>query len=713
MRRGIALCASVATLACAGQAKAQAVLSPAPEAAAGTVVYNPTSYPDANTAEDILRRIPGLQTILDPNAQGRTQERGFGSAGAQVLLNGRRFPGKANEISANLRRIPASNVLRVELISGAAEGISVQNQGLLVNLVLREGAGVGGSGNWELNGRFNDEGRFNVDGLISYSRAFGALTVGGGIERNVWSPTVQGPVRWTDRFRNEVYYYPNGTIQELRPQTWVRSYSRWTFTGNSDYEFANGATVTLNGLYETPRFLETDETPLIRYSPAGVETLRALEYHERENPGSDIFEVSGEYNTGFGPGDFAGLFIVRRDTTPTLDFRTRNEPARDVEVSRSDSLVKTGEDIVRGSYTVPVGAVTLLLGAEGARNTLNQHLDVFFDFNNDGRLEPATIPIADPEVKELRGELFSNVKWQATPRLSVDASLNYEYSRLTTNYPFQPKRTLGFLKPRLDVRYRPSPRTQFRALVERTVSQLNFANFVPSYNLTDDRVESGNPALEPSKTWGYELGFERRLANDGGLIDIRAFYDDITDAIDKVPLLDSRGVLVSASGNIPSARSYGLEARVSLRLGFAGLPGAQLSLRGLRQWTRIQDPFTGLPRRMSADSAYIVDVGFRHDLPRRRMSYGFTYNEPGLQYFTSDLLVSTRTSFEPRLEAFVERALWGNVTLRLELENLTHVHWVAWRTRYLVNAIDGRVRRVDLADDLRDRRGTLRIRGRF
>ena len=34
--------------------------------------------------------------------------------------------------------------------------------------------------------------------------------------------------------------------------------------------------------------------------------------------------------------------------------------------------------------------------------------------------------------------------------LSLDAGLTYEYSRLSTNYPLQPEKTLGFLKPRLE-----------------------------------------------------------------------------------------------------------------------------------------------------------------------------------------------------------------------------------------------------------------------
>jgi len=706
----------LAALAYAGSAAAQEpLIAGPPGAASNTVVYDQAFFSrfEPNNAEDILRRIPGVPAILDANNRAQ-QERGFGSGGSQVLLEGRRFPGKANEITATLRRIPAANVERVELIRGASSEINVQSQGVVVNVVMRPGAAIGGSGSWEVNGRFNDAGFFDVDGLVSYSRTAGALTWMAGIERNLWSPPGLGQARWTHRTRDEVYYYPSGVIQELRPQVWDREHDKWIFTGGLSYDFANGDRLSLNGLYEYRTATETDVTPLIRYGPTGAETLRATELHVRETGPVDTVEVSGEYISGFGPGEFIGLFIVRRQKNPVLDFRNRDEPMRSVEVSRSESEVKTGEDIVRGSYILPIApGQSLEFGAEGARNTLEQDLQVFFDFDGDGRLEPARIPIANPEVKELRGELFGNFKWEATERLSLDASLNYEFSKLTTNYPLQPERELSFLKPRLDARYKPSDRDQIRFLIERTVSQLDFANFVPRYNVTDDRVEAGNPALEPEKVWTYEVGYEHRLANDGGLIDLRAYYDDITDAIDKTPLFDDRGVLVSASGNIPEARRYGLEGRVSLRLGFVGLRDAQLSLRGQRQWSDVDDPFTGLPRRLADDRQYAYDIGFRHDVTALRMSYGFTYRSTGLASINSDLLVTEYFTVDPTLEAFVERALVGNITVRLELQNLTRSRERRWRQLYAVNATDGGIRRVDFFEERRDIRGAVRIRGRF
>jgi outer membrane receptor for ferrienterochelin and colicins len=104
-------------------------------AASNSVVYDQAFFAayNVNNAEDMLRLIPGVPAILDDRAQ--QQERGFGSGGAQVLINGRRFPGKANEITTNLRRIAPQNVERVELIRGVSRDVAVQSEGLLVNLI--------------------------------------------------------------------------------------------------------------------------------------------------------------------------------------------------------------------------------------------------------------------------------------------------------------------------------------------------------------------------------------------------------------------------------------------------------------------------------------------------------------------------------------------------------------------------------------------------
>ncbi len=715
-KTGAMLSVSLIALATAAPALAQTAPAPAPVAAIAnnTQVYDQAYFANlgVSNAEEMLRRIPGAEAIL--NTDSNAQDRGFGGGGAQVLLNGRRFPGKQNDIMATLRRIPATSVARVELISGASSEISVQSGGTLLNLVLREGASLGGSGTYELNYRVAEDGQAHFDGLVTYARSFGRLTASIGIEHHDWTPAEIANAQWSLRTRDEIYYYPSGAVQEVRPQTWQRKYEKMVYTGTLAYEFSATSSLNLNAMWEPRHVTSEDVTPLIRYSPTGLETLRATEVHQEVQEEPSTLELSGEYTAAIGPGNFSALVISTRDAMDSTEFRNRYEPTRMVEVSRRQSWTESGEDIARASYVFPVGSGrSLELGGEVAHNKLRQHLDVFLDSNFDGLLEQAFVPIADPVVEEIRGETYATLKWQVTPKLSLDSTLNYERSRLTTNYPLYPKRVLGFIKPRLDGRYRTNNLTQLRFLVERRVSQLNFGNFVPSYNAIDDRVEAGNPQLEPEKTWVYELGYEQRLRGDKGRIEVKGFYHDISDAIDYIPLYDDRRILVNARGNIPSAKLYGAEARVSFRLDGIGLNGAQINLRGLRQWSEIQDPFTGVERRLTNDRTYAYDIGFRHDIASMRLSYGFNYKSTGLDQLVSQLQVTENYTIDPTLEAFVERGLWGTMSLRLELQNLTHSPERRWRQNYLVSATDGRPRRIDFYEERRDIRAALRLRGRF
>jgi outer membrane receptor protein involved in Fe transport len=682
--------------------------------AENTVVYDENFFLrySVNNAEDMLRLIPGVSVILDTRDQ--QQERGFGTAGAQVLINGRRFPGKANEINTNLRRIAPDSVLRVELISGVSGDIAVRSGGLLVNLVLREGAGLAGTGSWELNTRFNDQGDKGLDGLLSYSGVWRQISYSLGIERNLWSPPA-GDARWTYRIHDEFYFHPTGELAETRPQSWQRDHDKWIFTGGLIYDFANRDRLELNAFYQTLAIQEKETTPFVRFDTDGIETLRATDFRTRAYEHLSTLELSGQYEAELGPGGLTLLVLHRKDHWPILDYRNRIMSEDITELSRSSSDSKRGEDIIRAAYVWPLSAQhTIEVAAEGVLNTLNQNFKAFLDLDDNGMLEEVTIPTADAHVEESRGEVFASHKWAPSQALSVDSSLNFEFSKISNNFLFSPERKLSFLKPRVDLRYKLDQTNQLRLLVERTVSQLDFRNFVPSYEVVDQRIDPGNPGLAPEKTWIYEAGFEHRLANDGGVLDLRTFYHQISDHIDKIPFVDQNNNLVSAEGNIADANLYGIEGRASVRLGLISLPDATLSLRYLRQWSDIVDPFTGNTRRLLDDrEGYSYDASFRHDITPWNMSYGFAYQSKGGEQFISDLTVQQFYTIDPRWTGFIERRIFNIATLRVEAQNLFGATEFRRRVLYTTNVFDGNVRRTEQWDETRDLRIAVRLRGLF
>jgi hypothetical protein len=682
-----------------------------PAQADGRVVYDDAFFARYNVsnAEDMLRLIPGAPAVLD--AGSNQQQRGFGSAGAQVLIGGRRFPGKANDITANLRRIPAANVARVELISGVGSGLAVQSEGIVLNLVLREGAALKGSGAWEVNLRASDKGRLEPDGLVSYNGARGGFSYSLGVELNAWAPG--GQHRWGEKTRDEIYYYPDGRILEIRPQSWRRDHDRWIYTGNLTYDFAGGDRAQLNAFYHTIDMVDDDRTRFTRFDGDGRPLLQAEDVHASGIDTRNTLELSGEYERRMGAGALYAMALVRREEDPTTELRDQILGGRTVEVSRSASLRRRGEDIARAAYRFPLLGQPVEIGTEVARNTLDQRLRVFFDQDQDGRVEEAFIPTGDARVEEIRGEVFATHWWTIGDGLSLESTLNYEASKITNNYPFSPERSLAFFKPRFDLRYRPHRAAQYRLLLERTVSQLDFGNFVPRYDFVDDEIDAGNPGLSPEKTWTLEGGYERRLPRDAGLIEARVFYSHITDAIDKIPLRDGHGNFYSAEGNIPEARLYGAELKASVRLGFAGLPDALLSGRLLRQESALEDPFTGEDRRLKSDRGYNWNVAFRHDLTRLKMSYGFTYTRYGWAALSSDLLVRDWFWIGPTLDIFAERRLTPTMALRLEAQNVDVAVERKTRHLYAQTAREGVLRRYEVYREDRDMRLALRLRGSF
>src|SRR5688572_7384823 len=128
----ILMISSAALMARAAAAAEQPTVGPRPLSEAivaddsgAIVTYDQAYFAQFNaiTAEDLLRRIPGIQDLLDSQGQGpggpQQGGRGFGSSGAPILFNGRRLSGKTNDPLDALQRIQARQVVRIEVITGS------------------------------------------------------------------------------------------------------------------------------------------------------------------------------------------------------------------------------------------------------------------------------------------------------------------------------------------------------------------------------------------------------------------------------------------------------------------------------------------------------------------------------------------------------------------------------------------------------------------
>ncbi len=720
MRSGAAFAAAgVAAAASLGLpvGAARAAEPVAPPVVSTTQVYDRAFFAQysLSNAEDMLRRIPGVATVLDSSSV--SQARGLGAGTEQVLIDGKRLASKSNSAAATLRRIPAASVERVELIRGSTG--EVQSDGLVVNVVLSAGVSLGGVGNFEAVYRFGEGGWSDVDGLISWAADWGPLSYVIGYENAAWAPLGlvpnSGTTDWSRRDRDERYFYPSGVLQELRPQKWRREHDRNTFTGNGTYQFANGDTLRANALYQLNPVKQVDVTALTRFNPAGAATGSALEYHYNKTR-IDTFEIGGELEKALGRAKLKVIALHNRSQTTQLDFRNRTETTGVLaELGRSGSDQHKGEDVVQTSLELPLTSrQTVTLGAEAARNTLTQDIDVFFDLDRDGRLEQIAIPTSFARVAEIRGEVFVLHSWRPIARLTVDSALRFEMSRITTNYPDIPVRTLNYIKPRIDARYQLTSLDRLRLRLERTVGQLDFTNFVPTYNVVDTRIDLGNAELLPQISKSAALSWEHRLPRDGGQFAIELSYRTNTNFAAFVPFgFNSAGLPISRRGNNPTSLGYLVEISGALRLTPLGLPNAQITGLWRNNTSRARDVFN--LRRRKGTTAFVNEfqLGLRHDLTRWRAAYGVEAFET-----TGDQLLTDVRNFEyfsrgVRVNAFVEKTLWGGYSLRLDAYNLNGAREYKRRLLYSFSQLDGAIARTETYTELRDRRFAVRLRGKF
>ena len=714
--RAVSVCRRLACLAICFLAVAAYGQDPA----SSTQVYDRTYFEkyDVVTAEDMVRRVPGAAAILDSG--GNQQERGFGSSGDQVLLNGKRFAGKGQVLST-LQRIQSATVVRIELIRGTAAEASVLSEGLIVNVVLEEGAGTG-AGSWQATARFNDRGRVNGDGLVSYSDSWGPLDYNLALKRNVWSTGSRpDPLNKT---RLETYFYPNGAVREARREEFVNTTDQYIATANLSYNFQNGNRFRLNGRFEPRNVRQDSDAAFTRFDANGAAILQAIDISRTHVDWEKQWEVGGDYEAALGNGRrFNFLFIHTNAHNPTIEFRNLELGTRVVELSRSITNQTEIESILRGSLTLPLfTGQTLEVGAEGARNVLRQRFRPFFDLNGDGTVEEIAIPTANARVQELRGELFANHSWNIRSDLSLSSSATLEASRISNNYPFSPKHTYIYPKPRIDLRYDLTPSDQLRFKVERFVSQLDFGNFVPEFDIIDSEIDAGNPNLKPEREWEFEIGYEKELPGDQGLTKVRAFYKDIQDHIDKFILrVEPDGRRISAEGNIGGGHHYGVEATPSVRLTALGLPDVVVDTRFTLNFSRTRDPFTGLMRPIGRSEnggehwRYAFDIGFRHDVTAWGFSYGLKYDKREGELIGSDIRVQDFESQGSRFQAFAEKKLTGGLALRVEGFGLMPKRTQEYQRRivYSDDIIRGTLSRTEYYIDRFDRLFLVSLRGTF
>ncbi len=597
------------------------------------------------TALDIVQRIPGF--ALDA---GDADVRGFGGAAGNLVIDGARPSAKSDSLQTILSRIPAARVLRVEVGSGDLFSAEYSGRPRVANLVLRDDGGLSGTIEAAIargyTGSLTPQG--NASALLR--RGPSTFTASLGYENADFveegTDTLRAlPSRAITEFRIKE--------NDIRDQEWFATAS-WALDGGEN----RGA--NLNGRFERNRFT-LSQTNDVRPVVGARRDDRLTQLYR-----NDQFEIGGDVTRPLAGGGIKLIGLYRTISGNDADdsfnivggsilggFVQLSDYRRDEAVAR---LVWSRANLAGWSVET---------GVEAAYNRLDSDIDLFAVAAGGTRV-PIDLPVDEAIVSEIRGEAFVNAGRALSPGLRADVGLTFEASRLTVEGDAAAERSLRFLKPKASLDWRPGDGWRVQASVARTVAQLDFGDFVGAAELSNDRVDGGNPDLLPQRAWEWRLSVERPVLGDGRVA-LQAGYNAVSLVQDRVPLPDGG----DAPGNLGNGRRLFVTGNVDVPLTAWGWRGARFTASATYQTTSVVDPYTGASRDFSGVPRWGATAGFRQDLGS--FAYGFNYfAQPRSRVFRRNE-IDAFDGQEPFLTAFAEYRATSKTTVTLSIENLGDV----------------------------------------
>src|SRR5439155_27203873 len=172
-----------------------------------------------------VQRLPGFSFDAGDDV------RGFGGAAGNVLIDGARPASKEDKLDDILKRIPAAQVVRIDVIRGGAPGIDMQGKAVIANVIRKTDGGLKVTAAYANNIVY--DGRYKPSFRLEGTKRFGAVAVEGGILGgwNVDDGAGEGPL---------IRRNPDGTLRERAFEDSQGDGARFNVTGAAQTPFLGG-----------------------------------------------------------------------------------------------------------------------------------------------------------------------------------------------------------------------------------------------------------------------------------------------------------------------------------------------------------------------------------------------------------------------------------------------------------------------------------------
>jgi outer membrane receptor protein involved in Fe transport len=570
-----------------------AAAAPSSHEARGVTSYPTGFFADArpDTAFDMIGRLPGF--TFDPGLQVR----GFAGSAGNVIVDGQRPVTKQDPLDAVLKRIPAAEVERIDVIRGAASGIDMQGHTVIANIIRRKRV----------------QRRLVVSPAMDYLSSHGQLAPSLELEgsRAFEGRTLEGSLSIASNFDDGLGPGPHSHFDspastaagkctplctgELSAKTnWFQGKATLAFST----PFAKG-NLKVNGLLAEDDQLDREHDD---FMPAG--------HDDRARNVQDVStaELGADFTRDLDARTTVEAVLVQqlKRTRSTSRFTA----FEDDRFKENDLLA---ESVARGVLRRSLlDSLTVEGSAEGAYNRQTTRASLTADGTD--------IPLgANNTISEARFEGSGKATWTPSDQWTLEAGAKVEASTICSRGDVDHQETLIYPKPRVVLTWSPDANDQVRLRGEREVSQLDFMDFTASSALnTNGTVRLGNPELRPQDAWVVEAALEHRFWSRGdATLTLRRL--DISDAIDRVfdPVLG-----FDKAGNIGRASEFDIVLDLTVPLDRLGISNGLLKINDAWRLSQATDPTTHQKRPLTKLRPNEGEIDFTQDFPRLKMDWG-------------------------------------------------------------------------------------------
>ncbi|MBZ0157128.1 MAG: TonB-dependent receptor [Alphaproteobacteria bacterium] len=581
------------------------------------------------TAADVLRRLPRLYFSGPPATNKDIRMVGLDKEFQNVLINGNRPPGGGEKREFALDRIPVEMIERIEILKNPTAAYDSDAIAGLVNIVLKEEPKTASFSSYA-GLSYNDMAdKLGNKLALSYGNRIGPWGFIFGGTRN-------------DEYRGNEKSKEDGSKDEAESETEVVRTITSSLNLGVTYHLGKSDRISFKP-YWLRQTEKKEKEKLVSTLSTGTPKSKNIEGETKEQ---ELQSYGLEWEHRFSGGAGLKVFVSYSENDEDKDKTTEQYKDSTLTFDK-DTFEKEKkqdkESVASIDYKMPfIGPFETehILSSGVKYRDKDRNVDkTVYEVNKSGKTTVTSTADDSYRVEEKITAFYLLDEASLSERLVISPGLRVEITDggYLTSGGREGKGSFTDWNPSLHVLYKLGKGYQARASLARTIGRPSFKDKVPTRSEKKDKIEEGNPDLKASKSMNYEVGLEKYF-DTTGVIAVGAFYKDVKDVIEKLEIGTdtTSGKPIVKPVNVSDASIEGIELEAKVNLGFMWLRDFTLSANYTLLGSEVQDPTTGVTRRLKDQPETLANAILRYDSGKRGLSASLGMNYIGEKIDESD-----------------------------------------------------------------------------